>query len=109
MGHRALDVGVAMVGNPPSEVGARVSGAGRRRVAAAIGVSLSALAFSGVYAVVQNSPADESSLSVRVELQLEAARAMRELSVLLEDSTPLGDWRDGIPFGFRRGTDSFSM
>jgi len=93
---------------------AGVKGGGRRRtagsglIAAVIALAVSATAVSAGVVLLNTSRSRDNSLRVRVDLNLEADRAIRSIASLLKDAAP-AEPPTPRAFRFRRGPDSLEI
>src|SRR5688572_13458788 len=73
--------------------GERTRGFGLIEVA--IAMAASAVIFSAIYSTVTAASESDHGLRVRVDLQLDAARVLKEITDVLKSSEPLDVWDDG--------------
>jgi len=61
-----------------------------------IAIAVSAVIFSAVYSALNTSVGGDRALRVRVDMQLDAARIMREITEILKNSGPIDANGDGV-------------
>jgi hypothetical protein len=76
-------------------------------LAVSVALALSLLVVSTVYTVAQPGPGGDRALRVRVELQLDATRAVRDMASLLEQSAPV-DADEDYPYVWTDGASNLS-
>lgn len=62
----------------------------------AVAVAISAVLFSAIYSVLNTAVSGDRALRVRVDLQLDAVRILREVTEILKNSGPIDANGDGV-------------